>query len=143
MDGARVTKGLAGVTKGMTVRRPYARSIDIRRLYVPVSGGVVERASTFVAGGSAGALMKGRQDMDAVFTLDVHRGHRTPRSGDSGSGGGSSSNSGRGLIALAGSALGSGGHAGVERGELVHHALVLLLLVGVDGLGVLAEVVEA
>jgi hypothetical protein len=36
-----------------------------------------------------------------------------------------------------------GSHGCMERGELAHHALVLLSLVGVDGLGVLAEVVEA
>ena len=64
---------------------------------------------------------------------------------------------------LAGVALGTGGHARVEGCELAHHALVLVLdegvsgdggesvqegggrhlLVGVHGLGVLAEVVEA
>ena len=35
------------------------------------------------------------------------------------------------------------GHGGVERGKVTHHGLVLLLLVGVDGLGMLPEVVEA
>ena len=52
------------------------------------------------------------------------------------------SGSSRGLSALTRSALGRGGHAGVERGELVHHALVLLLLISVNGLRVLAKVVE-
>ena len=39
-------------------------------------------------------------------------------------------------------ALGCGGHAGVQRGEFVHHAVVLVLLVCVDSLRVLTEVVE-
>lgn len=35
------------------------------------------------------------------------------------------------------------GHGGVERGEVAHHALVLLLLVCVHGLRMLAQIVEA
>ena len=35
------------------------------------------------------------------------------------------------------------GHGGMKSGELAHHVLVLVLLVGVNGLRVLAEVVEA
>lgn len=142
MEAVRVTKGLAGVTKGMAVRGPYAGPVDVGGLYMPGgSGGVVERASTLVAGGGAGTLMKRRQDVDAVLALDVHGGHRATRGDCShcGSGGGSGS---RGLGALASAALGGGGHAGVERGELVHHTFVLVLLVCVDGLSVLAEVVE-
>ena len=46
------------------------------------------------------------------------------------------------LATLLGGLVG-GGHTGVEGGEVAHHALVLVLLVGVDGLGMLAEVVEA
>lgn len=38
--------------------------------------------------------------------------------------------------------LGGGGHGGVERGELAHHAFVLVLLVGMHGLGMLAQIVE-
>ena len=49
------------------------------------------------------------------------------------------------LAALAAGLAGlvGGGHGCVEGGEVAHHALVLLLLVGVDGLCMLAEVVEA
>ena len=36
-----------------------------------------------------------------------------------------------------------GGHGGVEGRELAHHALVLVLLVGVHGLRMLAQVVKA
>jgi len=46
------------------------------------------------------------------------------------------------LATLLGGLVG-GGHASVEGGEVAHHALILLLLVGVDGLGMLAEVIEA
>ena len=125
----------------MTVRGPYTGPVDVRRLYVPGGSGAVERASPFVAGGSPGTLMKRRQDVDAILAFDVHGGHRSSR-GHSSSGCGGSRSS-RGLSALACSALGRGGHAGVERGELVHHALVLLLLISVNGLGVLAKIVEA
>ena len=54
--------------------------------------------------------------------------------------------SGRGWLAALSAGrttLCSCGHGRVERRELLHHALVLLLLVGVDGLCMLAEVVEA
>lgn len=48
-------------------------------------------------------------------------------------------------VALAGPGgrLGGCGHGGMERGEVAHHLLVLVELVGVDGLRVLAQVVEA
>ena len=35
------------------------------------------------------------------------------------------------------------GHSSMQRSELLHHLIVLVLLVGVDGLGMLPEVVEA
>ena len=76
--------------------------------------------------------------MGRVFLFDGHGGEGAVERGDVGGGAG-------GLCAFSAgpSALGGGGHVGVEGGELLHHALVLVLLVGVDGLGVLAEVVEA
>lgn len=46
-------------------------------------------------------------------------------------------------LASGGAGLVRGGHGGVEGGELAHHLLVLVLLVSVDGLRVLAQVVEA
>ncbi len=53
-------------------------------------------------------------------------------------------NGGGGLTALATRLTGlvGSGHAGVQRGQVAHHTLVLLLLVGMDGLGMLAKVVE-
>lgn len=36
----------------------------------------------------------------------------------------------------------SGSHGSVQRGEVSHHTFVLILLIGMDGLGVLAEIVE-
>lgn len=92
--------------------------------------------AALVAGAGARTLVdERREDVGAVFLLD---GHRAVVEGGGGSGE-------RGLAAFGTSlgALAGGGHAGVEGGELVHHALVLLLLVCVDGLSVLAEVVEA
>ena len=41
------------------------------------------------------------------------------------------------------SSLVGGCHGGMQGGELAHHALVSLLLIGVNGLGMLAKVVEA
>ena len=35
-----------------------------------------------------------------------------------------------------------GGHGGMQGGELAHHTLVRVLLVGMDRLGMLAEIVE-
>ena len=80
--------------------------------------------------------------MGTVLLFDGH-GRDGPVEGG-GRGGGHASGVGGPLGAFAtATALGGGGHAGVEGGELLHHALVLLLLVGVDGLCMLAEVVEA
>jgi hypothetical protein len=45
------------------------------------------------------------------------------------------------LAALLGGLVG-GSHGGVQRGKLTHHALVGLLLVSVNGLCMLAEIVE-
>lgn len=36
-----------------------------------------------------------------------------------------------------------GSHCSVQRGEVAHHTVVQLLLIRVDGLGMLAQVVEA
>ena len=80
--------------------------------------------------------------MGTVLLFDGH-GRDGPVEGG-GRGGGHASGVGGPLGAFAtATSLGGGGHAGVEGGELLHHALVLLLLVGVDGLCMLAEVVEA
>lgn len=115
----------------MTVGGPYAGPVDVGRLDVPGgSGGIV--AGTLVAGGGAGTLMKGRQAVDDVLALDIQG-----RARGYGSDGGGGS-----LGAFAGAALGGGGHGGVEGGELVHHALVLVLLVGMDSLCVLTKVVK-
>lgn len=43
---------------------------------------------------------------------------------------------------LLGSLVG-GRHGGVQRGKVSHHALIGILLIGVDGLGMLAKIVEA
>jgi hypothetical protein len=37
----------------------------------------------------------------------------------------------------------SGGHGGVEGGEVAHHALVLFLLVGMNGLSMLTKIIES
>ncbi len=49
---------------------------------------------------------------------------------------------GTALAALLGGLVGSS-HRRVQGGELAHHTLVGLLLIGVNGLGMLAKVVEA
>jgi hypothetical protein len=46
------------------------------------------------------------------------------------------------FAALLGSLVG-GSHCGMQGRELAHHALVGVLLIGVNGLGMLAKVVEA
>lgn len=45
--------------------------------------------------------------------------------------------------AAAAGRLGGRGHGSVERGQIAHHLLVLVEFVGVDGLGMLAEIVKA
>lgn len=122
------TKGLAGVTKGMTVA-----AVD--------GGGPTPGAPKhIVAALVASAGTRTHRHREAVFLLDGHGGKRPverARPGVRRSGGGS-----LGTLS-ARSALARGGHAGVQGRQLVHHPLVLLGLVCVDGLCMLAEVVEA
>ena len=93
--------------------------------------GVIETVAALVASTSAGPLMHGGHTMGEVLLFDGEdAAEGSGRAGDGAS------------LAARLAALGGGGHGGMEGGELVHHALVLLLLVGVDGLGMLAEIVE-
>lgn len=165
------TKGLTGVTKGMRVDRPGAINrvmimvVGVAAVHMRVSVAVdVEIAAALVAGTRSRALMKRnrhrhRNRADAFFLLDDRR--RQGRRAVIGAGGVVVVDAvGAGVavpVPVGGSVVGSvvgaafgavlgrfvgGGHGGVEGGELAHHALVLVLLVGVDGLGVLPEVVE-
>ncbi len=98
-----------------------------------------EGVRTFVSGGRAGTLGHGEDSVGNVLLLDGH-------GRDGAVGGGRETGRVVGTLSalLAGAAALRGcGHGSVEGGELLHHALVLVLLVGVDGLGMLAEVVEA
>lgn len=126
----------------MAVDRTGVGSVNIVRLDVPgaCGGGVVEeavgvRAAALVASAGARALVDGEGVLDVLLLDDVGlEGLVVDVVGGVGVGGAFS--------ALLGGLVG-GGHGSVEGGEVAHHALVLLLLVGVDGLGMLAEVVEA
>ena len=131
--------GDAGVTKGMVV--------------AAVVGVVALVVVALVASGRPGT--HGHGD---ILLLDGHGGaRRTPARdgpargtvGDGRARRGATRGGGRRLgslvVALAScpaSALCGSGHGRVEAGELLHHALVHLLLVGVHGLGMSAEVVE-
>lgn len=141
------------------------RMVSVAAVHVSVAVDV-EVAAALVAGTRSRPLMKrnrhGHRDRaDAFFLLDDRR--REGRRAVIGAGGVVVVDAvgagvavpvpvsgvgvvGRGVVGAAfGSVLGrlvGGGHGSVEGGELAHHAFVLVLLVGVDGLGVLSQVVE-
>lgn len=105
--------------------------------------GLKNRVRALVAGAGARALGHGVDSVGKVLLLDGHGGDGSVEGATVG-GRDARVRAACSLAALAarGAALGGGGHGRVEGGELGHHALVLVLLVGVDGLGMLAEVVE-
>lgn len=117
-----------------------ATTVAVGGLDVPVGGGMVHDAvPSFVTGARAGTLVHGRHAHRPVLLLDGHGGHGAVEVGATLT----MASSLLGALPASPSALAGGGHGGMEGGELVHHALVLVLLVGVDGLCMLAEVVEA
>ena len=115
----------------MTVGRPRISTID-----VGVPGVGVDAVAGLVASAGARALVHRHGGLRDVLLLDLAEGVLRGRGG----GGGDDD----GLAALAPGLPGfvGSGHGGVEGGEVAHHPLVLLLLVGVYGLCMLAEVVE-
>ena len=115
------TKGLAGVTKGMIVasRAP---------------AGAKHVVSALVSGAGT-RTYRHRHRQPRLLLLDPVKSARTCVRGRGGSS--------RLSTLTARGTLTCGSHGRVEGRELVHHALVLLELVGMDGLCMLAEVVEA
>lgn len=101
---------------------------------VGTSGMKDKTVAALVASTGTGPLMHGRQHMRRILLLDrqgiIHGGGLT-RDGVSAT------------LATRLAALGRGGHGSMEGGELMHHALVLLLLIGMHGLSVLTKVVES
>ena len=113
------TKGLAGVTKGMTGVGP--------------AGSAPKEIVVALVSGAGTRTHRHWQ----IFLLDGHREvHTRVRHG-----------SVRGVSVLSAlssrCALANGGHARVQRRELVHHTLILIELVGMNGLRMLTQVVEA
>ena len=104
--------------------------------------------ATFVAGACTWALVHGGDGHRTVLLLDCHGRDGTVEVGTDGyvSDDGRSYRRGSGgllgPLSARASTFGRGGHGSVKRGELVHHALVLLLLISVHCLSMLAEVVE-
>lgn len=117
----------------MVVGGPGGGTIDVVGLDVPGGAGLVDEGVVvaLVAGAGAGTLVEGHGH---VLLLDeVHGVVGAIGEGEGG---------GRAPAAARMADLVGGGHCRVEGCEIAHHLLVLLLLVGVDGLGVLAEVIE-
>ena len=114
----------------MIIGRPRIATVDVGVPGVAVHGGV----AGLVASACARALVDG--DCGVLFLDAVEiLGGGCHGSGDGDGRLASFSTSLAGLVDC--------GHGGVEGGELAHHALVLILLVGMDSLGMLTEVVEA
>ena len=132
----------------MVVGRTASGAVHVRALYMPrralVDNSIVvpfvSRASSWTpAKGIAHILLLHVLLLQLVIFVQ-HLGRRR----QVGRGGGLGPTTAFAAWAAAATAAGLVGccHGGVERGEVAHHLLVLVLLVGVDGLGVLAEVVE-
>ena len=128
----------------MTVGRPLVGTIDVGCLDMPCTTPWLKKCiGPLVASGGAGALGHGEDSVGTVLCLDGHGGDGAVESGVGRGGATGGVGGGPGALCTRTPALGGGGHVGVEGGELLHHPLVLVLLVCVDGLGMLAEVVEA
>jgi hypothetical protein len=126
------TKGLAGVTKGMTVGRPRIPTVDVG----------VPAVASFVSSGRSWTLMHRNGGGIDVLLLDVVK---VVHGSVLGRVGGHCRDVDRGLAPFSSwlTSLVGRGHGGMERGEVAHHALVLLLLICVHGLCVLAQIIEA
>jgi hypothetical protein len=112
----------------MVVRGAGCGAVDVRGLHVPLGVVVVDDAGVvaLVAGAGARALVE--RDGGEILLLDEVHGVGVD---------------GESALAPGDAGLVCSSHCGVEGGEVAHHALVLVLLVCMDGLGVLAQVVEA
>lgn len=121
----------------MVVGRPRIATVDVGAPAIVIHDAV----TGFVAGARSWALVHRNGGMVDVLLLDVVEVvHAVVLVG--GCGGGDVE---RGLAPFSArlASLVGCGHGGVERGEVAHHPLVLLLLIGVHGLRMLAQIVEA
>lgn len=124
----------------MVVGRPRIATVDVGAPAIVIHDAV----TGFVAGARSGTLMHRNGGMVDVLLLDVvEEAHAIVLGGVGGCGGGGDVERGLAPFPARLAGLVGCGHGGVERGEVAHHALVLLLLVGVHGLRMLAQVVEA
>jgi hypothetical protein len=122
----------------MVVRRAGSRAIRVLLVVViwgvdvPGSGTMVDDTAvvTLVASASTRALMERKDGLRDVFLLDEVHGDDVCR----GTVLGCSFTSG--LAGLVGSS-----HRGMEGGKVAHHTLILVLLVSMNGLGMLTEVI--
>lgn len=118
----------------MVVGRPRIAAVDIG---VP-SIAVEDAVAGFVAGARIGTLMHrdgGRINILLLDLIEMVEGVVVGGIGGRGRGydvEGSLTSLASGLAGLV-----SGGHGGMERGEVAHHALVLLLFIGMYGLSML------
>lgn len=106
---------------------------------------VHDAVAGFVAGAGSGTLMHGDGGGVDVFFLDMVEVAHGSVLGGVGRGRSRGGDSEGGLAPLASGLAGlvGGGHGGMEGGQLAHHPLVLVLLICMDGLGMLAQIVEA
>jgi hypothetical protein len=97
---------------------------------------------TLVSGASTWALMHSNSCWGHIFFLDlIKRAHTIVLRGGRGNYRGGIEGS---LTSFASclTSFGSSGHGGVEGSKVAHHSLVLVLLISVDGLGMLTQVIE-
>jgi hypothetical protein len=122
----------------MTVGRPRIPTVDVR---VPAFA-IHDAVASFVSSGRSWPLMHRNGGGIDVLFLDVVK---VVHGSVLGRVGGHCRDVDRSLAPFSSwlTSLVGRGHGGMERGEVAHHALVLLLLICVHGLCVLAQIIEA
>lgn len=133
-------KGLAGVTKGMVVRGARGGAVHVGRLNMPSCSLIHDCiVIAFVSSASSWAL-KGMKWMGWVFLFDV-----IGVAVILGAWGGAIRRSSSGSVITLPPRMGRlvcGSHCGMKGSKIAHHALILVLLIGMYGLRMLTKIVE-
>jgi len=134
----------------MVVARSGIRSVDVCLLNMPRLALMVHKSVVITLIASAGSRPLVHLD-SKILLLDKSHGMGTTtttsrRGGRGISTGGDTRRAGGGRVgtpsATSMSYLVCGGHRSMERGEMTHHGLILLLLVSMDRLSMLPEIVQ-